>query len=288
MKIKSETDGGDSEFRPQTLRSAGIGLLSYKTDGTIKTIDSVVLNQLELTEQFPDTSLLQGKNIDDLIQDTFPEGFIPQRIYQHKRVRDNQLKIKTLNGNEKWVLHDSDLVVDAETGDQIIYAALRVINRLKIAEDRLRESEIRYRTLFESSPYGIFIIDLENFRIVDANPIAVGMSAVKVEDLKRIPLESVFCGKTINMMNIIANSWQDKKTARLFEGFVYSRERRSIPAEMSGQILSFNEGSFLYLTVRDISEQLDTISEKVKLIADVGNSQHKIRNLSGLLQFCSC
>jgi len=43
------------------------------------------------------------------------------------------------------------------------------IHKRKIAEKKLKESEEKYRHLFESSPYGIWIVDPETKKIVDCN-----------------------------------------------------------------------------------------------------------------------
>ncbi len=46
-------------------------------------------------------------------------------------------------------------------------------NRLRISEKELRESEEKYRSLFENDPNPIFVLDLETFQILDVNIRAV-------------------------------------------------------------------------------------------------------------------
>ena len=53
----------------------------------------------------------------------------------------------------------------------------------KLAQDRLRESEERLKTIFGSVPTGILIVDPETHRIVDANPAAVSMVGFPAEGI---------------------------------------------------------------------------------------------------------
>ena len=70
----------------------------------------------------------------------------------------------------------------------------------KRAEETLRDSEVRYRRLFESAKDGIFILDAETGIIVDANPFLIEMLGFSYEQL---------IGKTIwelgFLKDIIAN-----------------------------------------------------------------------------------
>lgn len=53
----------------------------------------------------------------------------------------------------------------------------------KLAQDRLRESEERLKTVFGSVPTGILIVDPQTHRIVDANPAAVDMVGFPAEGI---------------------------------------------------------------------------------------------------------
>ena len=53
--------------------------------------------------------------------------------------------------------------------DQLTTAFDRMVTNLKAAENLLRESESKYRFLFDSGPSPIFLVDAETLRIIDAN-----------------------------------------------------------------------------------------------------------------------
>ena len=59
---------------------------------------------------------------------------------------------------------------------------------LNPVEDDLKDSELRYRRLFETAQDGILIIDAETGRITDVNPFLVNLIGYSRED---------FIGKTL-------------------------------------------------------------------------------------------
>ena len=61
--------------------------------------------------------------------------------------------------------------------------SIRDITERKLAEERLRASEIRYRRLFEAAKEGILIIDAETGRIDDANPYVIDMLGYSYDEL---------------------------------------------------------------------------------------------------------
>jgi PAS domain S-box-containing protein len=49
---------------------------------------------------------------------------------------------------------------------------IHMTNRLKLSQIRLRESEEKYRSLFDSGPNPVFVLDRDTLEILDANPSA--------------------------------------------------------------------------------------------------------------------
>ncbi|SNR76345.1 PAS domain S-box-containing protein [Humidesulfovibrio mexicanus] len=54
---------------------------------------------------------------------------------------------------------------------------------IKLYRRRLRESEEKYRSLFDSGPDPVFVVDCEDFRIADANPRALELYGYDKEEL---------------------------------------------------------------------------------------------------------
>ncbi|HNX50120.1 MAG TPA: PAS domain S-box protein [Thermoanaerobaculaceae bacterium] len=85
--------------------------------------------------------------------------------------------------------------------------SIRDITERRRAEVALRESEAKFRTLFEGSPNGIFLTDPETLEIVDCNHTACSMNGYSREEL---------VGQSINLLH-------PEEVARTMEGGVEGR-----------------------------------------------------------------
>jgi PAS domain S-box-containing protein len=73
---------------------------------------------------------------------------------------------------ERWVHGLGRLEFDPERRPLAIYGTVQDITERKQAEAALRQSELRYRAIFESSRDALFIADSDSGMLVDANPAA--------------------------------------------------------------------------------------------------------------------
>jgi PAS domain S-box-containing protein len=85
-------------------------------------------------------------------------------------IREYRVKSKT--GDTIWI-QDGGQIIYGENGEvEFITGAFLDITERKLAEKALHESEEKYRSLFNSGPVPIFVVDRENLKILDANPMA--------------------------------------------------------------------------------------------------------------------
>jgi len=83
-----------------------------------------------------------------------------------------EYRIKCRNGDIIWV-EDGGQIVYGEDGEvEFITGAFLNITERKLAEKALHESEQKYRSLFDSGPNPIFVLDSLTLEILDANPSA--------------------------------------------------------------------------------------------------------------------
>lgn len=79
-------------------------------------------------------------------------------------------------------------------GDEVVQLAHSFANmtvRLKSSEVEIRESEGKYRSLFDSGPNPIFVLDRETLEIRDANPSAVETYGYPKEELIGMPFSKL-------------------------------------------------------------------------------------------------
>ena len=85
-------------------------------------------------------------------------------------IREYRVKSKT--GNTIWI-QDGGQIIYGENGEvEFITGAFLDITERKLAEKALHESEEKYRSLFNSGPVPIFVLERETLEILDANPMA--------------------------------------------------------------------------------------------------------------------
>lgn len=77
------------------------------------------------------------------------------------------IKIISKDGSEKWV--DVSLApINFDSSPAILGTALDITKR-KIAEEELKESEVRFRTIFDSFPYAISLTEVESGKFINVN-----------------------------------------------------------------------------------------------------------------------
>ncbi|MDN7023300.1 PAS domain S-box protein [Methanoculleus sp. FWC-SCC1] len=109
-------------------------------------------------------------------------------------------RLTTRAGDEKWVWEQGRGIIGADGEIAAIEGYITDITQRVHAEQRLAESEERYRTIFTTSHAAMLIIDPETGDIVDANPAASGyygyphgvLTAMKITEINTLTPEETF------------------------------------------------------------------------------------------------
>ena len=112
-------------------------------------------------------------------QDTPRNRVLREELLEGKRnVFEIEKRYLTKDGRCLWVRNRVSLVKDALGKPKFTVAAVQDINERKHTEEALRESEARYRTLIENSPYCIHELDLQG-RLISMNRAGLKMMSVE-------------------------------------------------------------------------------------------------------------
>jgi len=123
---------------------------------------------------------LSFKNVDQSIKD---DSAWQEHVKKLKHKKDLVIQGEHRHKNGTTLCVETSLkFVKHEKKDYII-AAARDITERKLAEEELRASEQRLKTILESILTGIFIIDAQSHKIIDVNPIAEAMIGLPKEDI---------------------------------------------------------------------------------------------------------
>ena len=121
----------------------------------------------------------------DIVAALLREGNVSRRMGERRPVRGRR------RTGEEFEAIISISTIRFESG-VIATAIIRDVSELRIAEEALRSSEARYRTLVDASPAAIFTVSLDG-RVLDANPAFARMYGLPSPDQARgIALSALF------------------------------------------------------------------------------------------------
>jgi PAS domain S-box-containing protein len=171
----------------------------------------------------------------------------------------------------------------------ILQRARRMARERKQAEDALKESEERYRTLFEHAGDAIFILDGEGDnagRIVAANHAAAAMHGYTIDELQRMSITDLDTpeaarGAAGMVRRILDGEWiKAELSHRRKNGMEFPVEVTAGPLELGGR-------TFILAVDRDITQRRKIEAARENLIQDLKDAFEKIKALKGLLPICA-
>ncbi|MCG6908992.1 MAG: PAS domain S-box protein [Deltaproteobacteria bacterium] len=118
-------------------------------------------------------------------KDIFKQALITDQMY----IREYRFKSK--NGDVVWVEEGGQIIYGEDGEVEFITGAFLDITERKLAERALHESEKNYRSLFDSGPNPIFVLDKDHFIILDANPSAEETYGYSKEELVGRPFSEL-------------------------------------------------------------------------------------------------
>lgn len=141
-------------------------------------------------------------------------------------------------------------------------------NNDALLNEKLKESEIRYRRLFETAKDGILILDFESGEIVDANPFIV--------NIIDLPLEQIN-GKHLWEIGLFSNKDESERAftelkkngyIRFEDMPIKSRNGKITQVEFVSNVYLVNNKKVIQCNIRDISER-KLIERKQELTAKI-------------------
>lgn len=94
-----------------------------------------------------------------------------------------EYRIRKKNGEILWLQSSSQIICDENGRIDFVSGAFLNITPRKWALAALHESEEKYRSLFDSGPNPIFVLDPDNLVILDVNPAAIELYGYSKEEL---------------------------------------------------------------------------------------------------------
>lgn len=166
---------------------------------------------------------------------------------------DVEYRIVNTSGDLRWVHEIGKCVLDSYGTPAWVDGVIMDITDRKLAEESIRESETRYRTLFECASDAIMIHDLD-MKFLDANTLACDRLGYTRDEILQMSVDDIvspaFVGRTKQHAELTVTLGNS-----VFETEHMRKNGQYIPVEISCRQIEFNGQSAILGIIRDITER---------------------------------
>jgi PAS domain S-box-containing protein len=240
-----------SETRYQNLfEGVPVGLFRSTPTGQILDGNRALVQMLG----YPDRGALVALEAIDLYSDPVERERFQALLEQRDVVRDFDARARRLDGSSIWVRVNARAVRDAAGRAMYYEGSVEDITARKEAEEALRDSETRYRTLFEESRDAIYIVTRAG-EFIDFNHAALELLGYTREEMARLNADDLYArpeeGATFQ------REIEERGFVRDYEVRVRKKDRTEMDCILTATVRRASDGSLRGYqgSIRDITER---------------------------------
>ncbi len=161
-----------------------------------------------------------------------------------------ELEFYCKDGTTLWSENTFSLIRDANGKPQSILGEGRDITDRKLTEIALKESEEKYRTLFNEAPLGIAVTTLEG-KVIELNEAQARMMGYTVEELRGKNAIEYYVNP--NQRTAMMENFQKYGKLRDIEVELRSKDGSIITEILNFDLVQISGSSFMFITGRDVT-----------------------------------
>jgi len=179
------------------------------------------------------------------------------------------------NGQIRWLITKGSAEFDP-SGKPVRVAGINLdITERKQAVAVLRESEARYRDMFEANPHPMWVFDLETLRFLVVNDAAISHYGYSREEFMAMSLKDVRPAEDIPFMQLMASNLRD--SGKIHGVWRHRRKDGSIIlVELTAHAMNYADRPAAVVLVNDVTLRVQTEEELRKLSLVVEQSPEAI------------
>ncbi len=253
----------------------------YRTDkeGMITEISPSVRKQAGY-----DPEEVIGKPVTDFYRDPSAREVFTRKLKESGSINDYELQLMAKDGRVIEASVSSRILFDEEGRPIGVEGVLRDIEARKQAEEALRESEAKFRSMVEHSIQGIFTI--QDFRIVYANDALAHIIGYKVEEMHSLPQEKLRALVHPDDQDLVWGRMKDrldgKRVPPRYECRAIKKDGSIIWVEIISSLIEYQgkaavQGAVIDITDRKRAEDQIRVSLKEKEVM-LREIHHRVKN----------
>jgi PAS domain S-box-containing protein len=152
----------------------------------------------------------------------------------------------------------------------------RLVQRRE-AEEKIRESENKFRTIFSSTNDAIFMHDLEG-NLLEVNPTACQKLGYSREEM--LTMKTRDLNTRLSMEEIPQRIEEVKKKGdAIFEATYQSKEGKAIPVEISARSMEYEEMPAILVVARDVTDRKKAEEDLRRYAEELARANEELQSL---------
>ena len=230
-----------------TLESTADGILVVNRNGEIKSFNNRFIKLWRIPKKILDTrddkSLLnyvmsQLKNSDEFLQKV-------QELYLSKETSLDLIEFKDGRIYERY----SSPLIENDEEEGRVWSFRDITDKMK-AEQKIRESEAKYRALYDYAADPIIIFDKKTHKILDCNETAVRVYGYSKDEFKQMTPHQLH---PLDEYDVVERNIQDNTTEAYYNHV--TKDGKILQVEIHTAMVTYDNREAYLSMVRDISER---------------------------------
>ncbi len=171
------------------------------------------------------------------------------------RTTNRTLELRAVTGKHDQIYIEISLSAVMLDGNWQAICIVRDISKRKMTEKLLQDKEERYRTLMDSIPSGVVIVDAESMLVVDCNQAALGLLRYTKEEILGTSCQDIFCTVGEASCSHLCNRIKEGEIAQ--RELEIKKQERGVHITLVKNVVSIRIQNHLFFieSFMDISEQ---------------------------------